>query len=137
MGASNKKLSQNDSSLEIFSIIWLNPSFHNSDERLKAQKKLRTLINQLQIFENYDDCEEYIRSVNNTYNRFICIINDESARKIVPRIEQLRQVYVIYIHTFDIQSTLLWAKQYLKVQTIFFLYFIRRLNKNISDKMCN
>ncbi|CAF3997176.1 unnamed protein product [Rotaria sp. Silwood1] len=118
MGATHKKPSQDDSNLEIYSLIWLDPTFHNNDEIVKAQQKLRISINYLKIFENCYQCEEYIRSVN-SFNRFILIINDELARQIVPRIEQLRQVYSIYIHCLDKIINQQWAKQFLKVNKLF------------------
>ncbi|CAF3367470.1 unnamed protein product [Rotaria socialis] len=117
MGASHKK-PQDDSSLEIYSLIWLNPSFHDSEEIVKAQKKLRSSINHLNIFENSYECEEYIRSANSTCNRFIIIINDELARQIIPRIQQLQQVYSIYIHCLDKQTNLPWSQQYLKIKCV-------------------
>ncbi|CAF1073745.1 unnamed protein product [Rotaria sp. Silwood1] len=117
MGATHKKPSQDDSNLEIYSLIWLDPTFHNNDEIVKAQQKLRISINYLKIFENCYQCEEYIRSVN-SFNRFILIINDELARQIVPRIEQLRQVYSIYIHCLDKIINQQWAKQFLKIKCL-------------------
>ncbi|CAF2805015.1 unnamed protein product [Rotaria sp. Silwood2] len=117
MGASHKKPSQDDSNLEIYSLICLDPSFHNNEETVKAQQQLRVSINYLKIFENCYQCEEYIRSVS-SYNRFILITNDELARQIVPRIEQLRQVYSIYIHCLDKITNQQWAKQYLKIKCL-------------------
>ncbi|CAF4384283.1 unnamed protein product, partial [Adineta steineri] len=64
MGASHKKHVDDDSNLEIYSIIWLIPSCYNSEDVYKIQQRLRISINYLKIFEDNTQCEEYIRSVN-------------------------------------------------------------------------
>ena len=45
----------------------------------------------MKIFEDCNQCEDYIRSISSD-DRLILIIDDLFARQIVPRIEQLRQV---------------------------------------------
>lgn len=121
MGTTNRKLLQHDSNLETYSIIWLDSSFsHNSEEFLKTQQRLRTLINHLKLFEDVNQCEDYIRSISSE-DRLILIINDRFSRQIIPRIEQLRQVSSIYIHSLNKNTTQQWAEQFLKVLKSFFL----------------
>ena len=115
MGTTHNKSSKDDSNLEIYSLIWLDPYYHNVEKTTKAQQELRILINHLKIFEQYDQCEEYIRSVH-SYERFIFIIDSKIARKFVPRIEYLQQVHSIYIHCFDEDLNLHWIQQYPKVK---------------------
>ena len=121
MGASQKKPSPEDASkFELYSLIWLDQSSHNNEDTIKVQQKLRRSINYIKKFDNNNECEEYIRSAS-LYNRFVLIITDELARQIVPRIEQLQQVYSIYIHCLDGNINHPWATQYLKVSTVLFL----------------
>ncbi len=54
---------KNDLNLETYSAIWLNSSSHTSEET----SKLRISINHLKIFEDYNQCEDYIRSINRYY----------------------------------------------------------------------
>lgn len=114
MGATHKKHLQNDSNLETYSIIWLNSSVHSSDEITKAQQRLRICVNHSKVFEDCSQCEDYIRSISSD-DRLILIVDDQYARQIVPRIEQLRQVSSIYIYGSNKNTTQQWAEQFLKV----------------------
>jgi hypothetical protein len=60
-------------------------------------------INHLKIFEDCNQCKDYIRSI----------------RQIVPQIEQLRQLFSIYIHCLNKNTNQQWAKQFLKVNKSF------------------
>ncbi|CAF0777936.1 unnamed protein product [Adineta steineri] len=117
MGASHKKHVDDDSNLEIYSIIWLVPSYYTSEDVYKIQQRLRISINYLKIFEDNIQCEEYIRSVNSE-DRLILIVNDQFARQLVPRIEQLRQVHSIYIHYLDKSINQQWFEQFSKIKSL-------------------
>ncbi|CAF0775832.1 unnamed protein product [Adineta steineri] len=117
MGASHKKHVDDDSNLEIYSIIWLIPPCYNSEDVYKIQQRLRISINYLKIFEDNIQCEEYIRSVSSE-DRLILIVNDQFARQLVPRIEQLRQVHSIYIHYLDKNINQQWFEQFSKIKSL-------------------
>ncbi|CAF1243979.1 unnamed protein product [Adineta steineri] len=117
MGASHKKHVEDDSNLEIYSIIWLIPSCYTSEDVYRIQQRLRISINYLKIFEDNIQCEEYIRSVNSE-DRLILILNDQFARQLVPRIEQLRQVHSIYIHYLDKNINQQWFEQFSKIKSL-------------------
>jgi hypothetical protein len=112
--------------LEIFSLIWLDYlSTNDTNENIDIQQQLRSIINYLKIFENIDDCEEYIRSLSKD-NRIVLLINEKFALEITTRIHELRQVISIYIYSTDNDKDYEWIQQYKKVRISydFFAVFI-------------
>jgi hypothetical protein len=55
-------LVQQKQNLETYSLIWVDAAVNSSKENVLAQQQLRTSINHLLIFEDDNECEEYIRS---------------------------------------------------------------------------
>ncbi len=108
---------KNDLNLETYSAIWLNLSSHTSEET----SKLWISINHLKIFEDCNQCKDYIRSISSE-NRLILIVDDRFARQIVRRIEQLRQVSSIYFHSLNKNTNQQWTEQFLKVNKHFLLF---------------
>jgi hypothetical protein len=103
-----------DDNLETFSLLWLDPSVHETNENIQAQDKLRTAINQLKPFENSKQCEQYIRSVS-AKDRVVLIVSGQLGRDIVPRIHHLQQLLSIYVYCQDLKSNEQWSSQYAKV----------------------
>jgi hypothetical protein len=98
-------------SLEIFSLIWLDLSKNNIHENLDIQLQLRTIINYLKLFEDIDDCEQYIRSSSKD-DRIIIFVNEKLALDITSRIHDLRQITSIYIYSADTEDDNQWINQY-------------------------
>jgi hypothetical protein len=106
--------------LEIFSLIWLDLSTNNIHENNDIQQQLRSIINFLKLFEDIDDCEQYIRSLSKD-DRIVILIHEKFAVEIISRIHELRQIISIYIYSPDIQEDSQWINQYKKVRFYFYL----------------
>lgn len=107
--------------LEIFSLIWLDLSTNDIHENIDIQQQLRTIINYLKLFDDIDDCEQYIRSLSND-DRIVLLINEKFALDFISRIHELRQIIAIYIYSTDINDNSEEMNQYKKVRH-FILYF--------------
>jgi len=111
--------------LEIFSLIWLDLSINNIHENIDIQQQLRSIINYLKLFEDIDDCEQYIRSLSKD-DRIVILTNEKFALEIIERVHELRRITSIYIYSTDIKEDYQWINQYKKVRLFFF--FIRIFN---------
>jgi hypothetical protein len=97
MTAEVASTSKNDN-YEAFSLVWLDTQANNQLEYIIFQEKLRNMIQCLKIFENIDQCEQYLR-LTTSYDRISLIINSQFAEELIPRIHSLRQILSIYIST--------------------------------------
>ncbi|CAF1332663.1 unnamed protein product [Rotaria sordida] len=120
-----------DGNLETYSLIWLDASVIDSKENIDAQQQLRSLINHLKVFEQVDECEQYIRSVS-SQDRIVLVVSGRLGQQIVPRINQLRQVSSIYVYCTDKKKNEQWAKEFAKVNGV-----ITQLDELISQIKLN
>ncbi|CAF3415385.1 unnamed protein product [Rotaria socialis] len=77
--------------VEYFILVYLN-STKPDDSIIKP---LRSLVNFLKTFDDIDDCIAFINSISN--EKVIFILSDVFSNSILPRIEDLQQIYAIYI----------------------------------------
>jgi hypothetical protein len=110
--------------LETFSLLWLDAFVHKSKENVDAQQRLRSIINHLKIFDDIQQCEEYIRQMSHD-DRLVLISSGRLGQELVPRIHQLRHVFSIYVYCMDKVRNEMWAKNFRKVITISVLIFIK------------
>ncbi len=68
--------------------------FNTVNER---KQKLRLIINHLKIFDDQNQCQQYISSVF-AQNRIVLITNGQCGRQIVPHIHHFHQLFAIYIY---------------------------------------
>ncbi|CAF1156105.1 unnamed protein product, partial [Didymodactylos carnosus] len=109
--------SQLSSNLEGFILLWLDASVNGTEENIKAQHKLREVINQLKTFEDKEECEEHIRAIEDD-QKIVLIVSERFVRELVPRIEHLPQLFSIYVHCFDKKLNNEWAKQHPKIKAV-------------------
>ncbi|CAF4460054.1 unnamed protein product, partial [Rotaria socialis] len=115
MGNSMTQTSSNDS-LETYSIFWLDASVNN-EENITAQKKLRSIVNQLRTFvdpKEFLDRVHFIQQGDLT----ILIVSGQMGRIVVPEMQKLAQVSSIYVYCFDKEANLQWSQPYKKVKTV-------------------
>ncbi|CAF0729386.1 unnamed protein product [Adineta steineri] len=110
-----KSLIIKDLNYERLSLVWFDYQISHLPEYVTLQEKLRNIINYLKIFENVDQCEQYIRSIFDN-DRVIIIINYESAQEIISHIHSLRQVDSIYIYNVDEKINKKWIEKYFKIK---------------------
>jgi hypothetical protein len=101
--------------LETFSLLWLDENVNLIEENVIAQQKLRTVINQLKTFENYQTCEQYIQQIEDV-NSVILIVSGRYGKELIPKIHDLLQLNTIYIYCMNVKLNELWAKDYQKVR---------------------
>jgi hypothetical protein len=118
--------------LETYCLIWLDPPV-NSKENTNAQQKLRSVINNLQVFEDINQCEEFIRSVS-SQDRLVLIISGDFGQQLIPNIHKFQQVYSIYIYCIKNEFYQQWSEQYTKVikSCLFILIQVMFLDKRYS-----
>ncbi|CAF2521622.1 unnamed protein product [Rotaria sp. Silwood2] len=89
--ASNGNAPRQKGNVEYFILVYLN-STHPDDFIIK---NLRGLVNFLKIFDDTDDCIAFINSISN--EKIIFILSDVFSNSILSRIENLQQIFTIYI----------------------------------------
>jgi uncharacterized protein (DUF4213/DUF364 family) len=116
MGISSSKPLPADNNLETFSAVWLDASVNTTEENIQAQEQLRAVINHVKTFEDGKNCEDYIRTISEN-DRIVLIASGQLGKEIVPRIQQLRQIFSIYIFCLNIKANEKWSKEYIKVNS--------------------
>jgi hypothetical protein len=102
---------------EIFCLIWLDLPTNNNQENLEIQQQFRSIINHLKIFQDIDECEQYIRSLTKD-DRIVFVSHEKFASEIINHIHELRQITSIYIYSTEIEKDYEWINQYKKVRLI-------------------
>lgn len=74
-----------NSNLETFALLWLDPAVHTSEENRVAQQQLRSTINYVTTFEEPNSCQQYIHSVH-PEDRLVLIVWTEKEMKNGPEI---------------------------------------------------
>ena len=82
--------------LETFTLIWLDTNVNRSDENLKSQIQLRSIINYLQVFDDMETCKQYVQERES--ENIVLIVLGSLAKTIVPEIHSLQQLHSIYIY---------------------------------------
>ena len=106
-------------SLETLSVIWVDVSNNDIQNNVSMQQQLRAVINHLTIFQDDQECEDYIQSMS-VDERVVLITVDQLGQKMVPRIHQLQHLLLIYIYSMDEKPDHQWTGRFTKVQKIFF-----------------
>jgi hypothetical protein len=77
--------------VEYFILVYLNSTY--PDQTIMTN--LRGLVNFLKIFDDIDDCIAFINSISN--EKIIFILSNSFSDSILPKIEDLQQIFTIYI----------------------------------------
>ena len=108
--------------------IWLDQHVNETEDNRVTYKKLRTVINHFQLFDNCHECEQSIRKISK--EKIVLIVSGTLGQMIIPRIHDLPQFLVSYIYCKDLKANQHWSSSYPKVihRTISreFLSFIQR-----------
>ncbi|CAF3825387.1 unnamed protein product [Rotaria sp. Silwood1] len=109
-----------DKHLDIYTVVWLDNRIKKSKKIIspQQQQQLRTIINDIKIFENENDCEEYIKQMSED-EYIILIINDQIEEKFISYTHNLQQIFSIYIYSSNkINIDQQWINQYNKINSI-------------------
>ncbi|CAF0869022.1 unnamed protein product [Rotaria sp. Silwood1] len=108
---------QNNNNFGIYSIVWLDASI-NSQNNIDTQKRIRSSIKYLEIYEKLDACKNYIYSVS-SHHRVILIVSDYFGQQLIPEIHNLPQIFSIYILCKNEQCHHQWIQQYEKIKDVY------------------
>ncbi len=103
-----------EKNLETFSLVWLNIRNDGIQNDTSALDRLRISINNSKIFQDDQECEQYVRSLP-VDDRVVLIVNDQLGEKFVSRVHDLRQLLSIYIYCVDEKADERWTIQFTKV----------------------
>ncbi|CAF0967697.1 unnamed protein product [Rotaria sordida] len=118
ISSSTKSVDQSmNSNFESFACLWLDHNINSTKDTLETQKELRQVINHLRIFNNSDECEQYIRQI--TKEKVVLIISGSLGREFIPRLHDLPQFSACYIFCQDQKANEQWANKYHKVNGVF------------------
>ena len=97
-------------------------------------KKLRTVINQVKVFESGAECESYIRELED--DNILLIISEHLASTVVPHIHWLKKITLIYVYCLDCSKELEWTLKFSKIRAIFsdFNQLVKLLETNLKRK---
>ncbi len=104
-----------NSSIDNFTLIWVDADVNRNEENLNAQKDLRIIFDNVQTFEDIVLCQEYIKTHLEKY-RFVLIVSGRFGQELVPDIHQFSQVLAIYVFCLNQAIHLEWAQKFTKVQ---------------------
>jgi hypothetical protein len=85
--------------VEHFILVYLNSSYPDES----TTKHLRHLVNLLKFFNDIDDCVAFINSIS--HERILLILSSSYVNSILPRIEELQQIFKIYILSDDAEES--------------------------------
>lgn len=104
--------------LETFSLLWLKGKTNDNEKIQNSERKLRAIINHLEVFDNIEQCQKSIQTISKE-DRFVIIVNQQFSHELVPIIHPLYQVSAIYIYCSDKneqqQQQQQWSKDFSKV----------------------
>jgi hypothetical protein len=121
--------------LETFYLLWLDENINSIEENVNAQKKLRTVINELKTFENSKICEEYIRQITDV-NSIILVVSGRFGRELIPNIHDLIQLNAVYVYCANVKGNEEWAKNYKKVRHKYLYNVSYYSSKEIPGESC-
>ena len=107
-------INTNDNRLEMVSLIWLDSDEKINDNR-DVQQNLRSIINQLKIFQDSHECQRYIE-LRPKEDRLILIVSGQIGHIAIPLIHRYQQVLSIYVYGNDKKNYERWTSQFLKVR---------------------
>ncbi|CAF1646525.1 unnamed protein product, partial [Didymodactylos carnosus] len=92
-------------------LVWLGQNVYHSDECQQTIAKLRKISLHLRLFNDENECYNYITSVECT-KQIIMIATDSMGKTIVPKINELPQILSIYVYCFSTHTHLEWASNF-------------------------
>ncbi|CAF1111946.1 unnamed protein product [Adineta ricciae] len=103
--------------LESFACLWLDQNINLTKDNRDTQQALRQIINHLRLFDNTDECEQYMKEI--VHEKVILIVSGSLGRQIVPRLHDLPQFAACYVFCQDKEANEQWANKYHKVNGVF------------------
>ena len=118
MGGTFRKFTPSKINLDASSLVWLDEKVNKSQENIDAQQRLTLVIKTIKTFERVEPCEQYIKSQPGV-ERIVFIVSGALGQKIVPRINECKQIIAIYIYCGNKNNHKEWTKEFPKVYAHF------------------
>ncbi|UJR32021.1 hypothetical protein I4U23_019490 [Adineta vaga] len=106
-----------EKNLETYSLVWLDATVSYAQEFPRIQQRLRSVINDLKIFKQTNECLQYIHSVLKG-DQIVLIVSGRFGQEIVPLIHNLQQIISIYVYCMNKQKNDQWASHYPKIKSL-------------------
>jgi tetratricopeptide (TPR) repeat protein len=103
--------------LEDFTVIWLDAGIDTSSDCADTKQHLQSIINYLKTFTNAVLCVDYIKAVKE--EKVFLIVSGAYGEHIVPQIENLPQIHVIYVFCQDEKRHERWVSNHPIVHGLF------------------
>ncbi|CAF3321313.1 unnamed protein product [Rotaria socialis] len=110
---------EEEKTLFINSIIWLDKEINTVKENQQSQQQLRNLFPDVQIisFEAVFDSEEYVRQHNQ--DSLLVIVSGRLAQTLIPDIHDFNHIQSIYIYCRNQDPEKTWTSDFAKIRGIF------------------
>jgi hypothetical protein len=99
--------------VEYFILVYLNSTYPHD----LVIQRLRGLVNFSKIFDDVDDCVAFINSISN--ERVILILSTSFSNSILPRIDDLQQIFTIYILSENDDDEQILLKKQTKIKGLY------------------
>ena len=109
-------MSLEETNLELRRLIWLDKFCDATQENREIQDKLRSIINCLVTFDNYQSFEYFLKhQIKDQEEKILLIVSGQLGQEIIENIHQHKQIISILVFCGNKQKNELWAKNYPKV----------------------
>ena len=106
-----------DLKFEQYTLVWLNETFDSEKIVEFMKNKLRRIINYVKIFQNVDECVNYISKHDQEHIYFLA--SGPSTETIITRIHEIQQIESIYILGVETQNSIQSDETSCKLRGIF------------------
>ncbi|CAF0820684.1 unnamed protein product [Didymodactylos carnosus] len=103
--------------LETHTLVWLDRDVNSTEDNLITQKKLRQAVNQIRVFDNTDECLNFLTDLKD--QKIALIVSGSYGRRIVPLVHDFRYLTSVYVYCINKSANEQWAKGYPKVKGVF------------------
>jgi tetratricopeptide (TPR) repeat protein len=107
-------LNDQTKNLEDCIIVWLDLQFYAKPHHID---KFRGVVNYLKIFDNTDNCIQYVSTIKQ--EQIFLIVSGRTGKHIIPLVHHLSQLNSIYIFCIKDQTHKAWSSKYPKVKGVF------------------
>jgi hypothetical protein len=100
-------------------LIWLDASVNkNNRDDQHSIIELRRIFNSIFIFTEKEKCLKFINNFMNK-NKLILIVSGSLGKEILPQIDNLSQIYSVYVFCLQKINHQCWAQKYEKIKGVF------------------
>ena len=106
-----------NTNLETFVLVWLDPNVDTSQENVQTQIRLREILTCLITFDRVKACEDWLKKCSPN-EKIILIVSGAYGQEIVPRIHDTPLIIAVYVYCLDVQRNEIWAKNFPKIRSV-------------------